>query len=82
MEFWPNPLCRGLEAQMTPTAFQVHKSWAIPAALVLTATGLADGITAWFVTRPILWCTLIAASLPLTMFAFVAWPILRQGSRK
>ncbi len=66
---------------MNPTAFQVHKSWAIPAALVLVVTGLADCAVAWFAQRPILWCTLIASTLPLTLFIFVALPLLRQESR-
>ena len=67
---------------MKPTAFQVHKSWLIPAALVLVVTGLADGLTAWFVPHPIRWCTLIASSLPLSLVFLVAFPILRQERRK
>jgi hypothetical protein len=67
---------------MKPTAWQVHKSWFIPAALVLIITCLADGLVAQFVQRPVLWCTLIAASLPLSMFLFVVLPILRQEARK
>jgi hypothetical protein len=63
---------------MKPTAFQVHKFWVIRATLVLTLTALADGLTAWFVPRPILWCTLIASTLPLSMFLFVALPLLRH----
>jgi hypothetical protein len=70
-----------LGAGMKPTAFQVHKSWLMRAALVLVATVLADGLTAWFVPRPILWCTLIASSLPISMVVFVALPILRQDRR-
>lgn len=66
---------------MKPTAFQVHKSWVIRAALVLLATGLAEGAVAWFAQRPRLWATLIASSLPLAMFVFVAIPILRQESQ-
>jgi hypothetical protein len=67
---------------MNPTAFQVHKSWLIPTALVLVLTGLADGLTAWFVARPILWCALIGASLPLSLLVFVAMPMLRRERRK
>jgi hypothetical protein len=67
---------------MKLTAFQVHKSWLIRAALVLVITGLADGATAWFVQRPFFWCTLIASSLPVSMIVFVVIPILRQESRK
>ena len=71
-----------LEAGMKLTAFQVHQSWLIRAALVLMVTVLADGLTAWFVSRPILWCTLIACSLPISMVVFVVIPILRQEKRK
>jgi hypothetical protein len=67
-----------LEAGMKLRALQIHKPWLIRAALVLLVTVLADGLTAWFVSRPLLWCTLIASSLPISMVAFVAIPILRQ----
>jgi len=67
---------------MKLTAFHVHQSWLVRAALVLVVTGVADGLTAWFVPRPILWCTLIASSLPLSMVVFVAIPIIRHESRK
>ena len=63
-------------------AFQVHKSWLTRTALLLVVTALAVSATAWFVQRPILWCTLIASSLPLTLFVFVVMPTLRQESRK
>jgi hypothetical protein len=63
-------------------AFQVHKGWFIRAALILIVTVLAVGTTAYFVERPILWCSLVASSLPLTMFVFVALPLLRQESRR
>ena len=71
-----------LEARITLTAFQVHKSWLIRAALVLVVTGLADGAVVWFVQRPILWATVIGGSLPLSMCVFVAIPILREEGRK
>jgi len=67
---------------MKRTAFQVHKSWVTRAALVLVVTVFADGLTAWFVPRPILWCTLIASTLPITMTVFVTIPLLRQERRK
>jgi hypothetical protein len=67
---------------MTRTAWQVHRSWFIRAALVLVITCLAEGATAWFVQRPILWVALIAGTLPLSMMFFVAMPVLRQESRK
>jgi len=64
------------------TAWHVHKSWFIAAALVLLVTGLADAVAACVAQRPIFWCTLIGSSLPLTMFLFVVIPLLRQESRK
>jgi hypothetical protein len=64
------------------TAFQIHKSWFIRAALVLVITGLADGLVVWFAQRPILWATLIASSLPISMILFVALPVLREEKRK
>jgi hypothetical protein len=67
---------------MKLTAFQVHKSWLIRVVLVLLATALADGAVVWFAQRPILWAVLIPGSLPLSMFAFVAIPILHEEKRK
>jgi hypothetical protein len=67
---------------MTPTAFQVHKSWLLRAALVLVVTALADGLTAWFAPRPILWCVSIASTLPISILVFVAMPILLEEKRK
>jgi hypothetical protein len=67
---------------MDPTAFQVHKWWFTRAAVVLVITVLAVGATAYLIERPILWCTLIGSSLPLTMCVFVAWPLLHRESHK
>jgi len=67
---------------MMLVALQVHKSWLIPAVMVLVVTAMADGLTAWFVPRPILWCTLIASSLPISMVVFVIIPILRRERQK
>jgi len=67
---------------MKLTAFPVRKSWAIRAALVLVATVLADGAVVWFAQKPILSATLIASSLPVSMFVFVVIPMLRQEMRK
>jgi hypothetical protein len=67
---------------MKLTAFQTHKSWLIRAVLVLMVTGLAELGVVWLVPRPILWVTLIAGSLPLTMFFFVAFPVLREESQE
>lgn len=67
---------------MELTAFQVHKGWVIKAALVLVVTGLAEAVTGCFAQRPILWCTLIASTLPLSMIVFVLFPLLRQETNK
>jgi hypothetical protein len=67
---------------MKLTAFQVHKSWFIRATLVLVVTVLADGAVVWFAQRPMPWVALIGGSLPLSMYLFVAVPILRKEGRK
>jgi len=64
------------------SAFRVHKSWLIRAALVLVVTVLADGVVVQFAQRLLLWAVLIPGSLPLSMFVFVANPILREERRK
>jgi hypothetical protein len=71
-----------LEASMTLTPLQVHKSWLIRAALVLLITALADGTAVWFAQRPLLWASLIGSSLPLSMILFVALPVLREERLK
>jgi hypothetical protein len=71
-----------LKARKKLTAFQVHKSWLIRALLVLVATGLADCAVVLFAQRPTLWAALIGSSLPLSIYVFVAIPILRQEGRK
>jgi hypothetical protein len=67
---------------MKLTALRVHRSWLIRAALVLVVTCLADCAVAWFAQRPLPWATLIGGSLPLSMYVFVAIPILREERRK
>jgi len=67
-----------LELEMSPNAFEVHRSWFIPAALILCITGALDAIVAWLVPNPFPWLGLISGSLPLTMFFFVAWPLIRK----
>jgi hypothetical protein len=64
---------------MRLTAFQVHKSWLIPAALVLVITALAAAAVGWFAAKPFPWVVLIAGSLPLSLFFFVARPVLKQS---
>jgi hypothetical protein len=64
------------------SSWQVHKSWVIRAALVLAVTGLADAAVGCLAPRPILWCTLIASSLPISMIVFVVLPMLRQEAKK
>ena len=67
---------------MELTAFQVHKSWLIPAMLVLVITVLADGAVGWFAAKPFPWVVLIPGTLPLSMFIFVAIPLLKQAERE
>jgi len=70
-----------LEIPMKLTAFQVHKAWLIPAALVLTITCALDAIVAWLVPKPFQWLGLISGSLPLTMWVFVRLPVLRRETQ-
>ena len=66
---------------MKLTAFQVHKSWLIPAILVLAVTCLIDAFVGSFATRPLPWIVLIPGSLPLSMYIFVGRPLLRKETR-
>jgi hypothetical protein len=67
---------------MDMTAFRVHRSWLIPAVLVLLVTVVVDGVVVWFAQRPLLGATLIPGTLPLSMWFFVARPLLREEQRK
>ena len=67
---------------MKLNAFQVHRFWLIRAGLALLITVLADGIIPSFVAKPIPWVVLISESLPLTMYFFVAVPVLKQAERE
>ena len=69
------------KARMKLSAVRVHKSWLIPAVQVLLVTVVVDGVVVGFVQRPLLWATLIPGSLPLSMWFFVALPILRKTKR-
>jgi|HubBroStandDraft_1064217.scaffolds.fasta_scaffold70159_2 hypothetical protein len=66
---------------MSSKAYQLHKHWFERAVLVLLVTGLADCAAA-FAPRPLLWCSLIAGTLPLTLIFFVAFPLMREQSPK
>jgi len=62
---------------MKPTAFQVHKSWLMPAVLILGITGAIEAIVGWLAPNPFPWVVLIPSSLPLTMLIFVGRPLFR-----
>jgi len=66
---------------MKLTSFQVHKSWFIPAVLVLSITVALDAIVAWRVPNPFPWLGLISGSLPLSMWVFVGWPLLKRETQ-
>jgi hypothetical protein len=66
---------------MSSVAYQVHKHWFLRAVLVLLVTGLA-ACAAAFAPRPLLWCSLIAGTLPLTLIFFVAFPAMREQGAK
>jgi hypothetical protein len=63
---------------MKLTATQAHKSWLLPAILVLVVTCSIYAIVAWFAVKPFPWIGLIPGSLPLSMFIFVATPLLKK----
>jgi hypothetical protein len=67
---------------MKQSALQVHRSWFVPATLVLVLTGLADCVAVWFAQRPLPWAVAIASTLPMSLFFFVALPVLRQENGK
>jgi hypothetical protein len=67
---------------MNPTTFQVHGSWLLRAALVLVATGLATAAVVWFAQRPLPWAALIPGTLPLSLYIFVAMPLLKQEKQE
>jgi hypothetical protein len=69
-------------AQMKLIAFQVHRSWLVPAVLVLLVTVVVDGVVVCCAQRPPLWAALIPGTLPLSMWFFVALPLLREEKRK
>ena len=66
---------------MKLTAFHVHKSWLMPAILVLAVTCLSYAIVGCFAVKPFPWIVLIPGSLPLSMYTFVGRPLLRKETR-
>jgi hypothetical protein len=69
------------ETAMKSTAFEVHKHWLLPTMVILVVTGLVYGIVGWFVQKPFPWIVLIPASLPLSLYFFVARPLNRRETR-
>jgi hypothetical protein len=63
---------------MKLSAFQVHKSWLMPAVLVLIVTCLIYGFVGSIATKPFPWILLIPGSLPLSMYFFVSRPLLKK----
>jgi hypothetical protein len=66
---------------MKLTGFDAHKSWLMPAILVLAVTCLVYAIVGCFATRPLPWIVLIPGSLPLSMYIFVGRPLLKKETR-
>ena len=64
---------------MKTSAIQAHKWWLTRTALVLVITCLIDAIVGWFAAKPFPWVVLIPSTLPLSMFFFVAMPLLKQA---
>ena len=67
---------------MKAPAKQVHKWWLMRTALVLVATCLIDATVGWYAAKPFPWVVLIPGSLPLSMYFFVAIPLLKQAERE
>lgn len=63
---------------MKLAAFRVHKSWLLPASLVLAVTCLVYAIIGYFATKPLPWIVLIPGSLPLSLYIFVGRPLLKK----
>jgi hypothetical protein len=63
---------------MKPNVIQVHRSWLLPALLVLVITCLIYGFVGSIATKPFPWILLIPGSLPLSMYFFVSRPLLNK----
>jgi hypothetical protein len=62
-------------------SIQVHKSWLIPTLLILVVTGLIYGILGSVVGKPLPWLAFIPGSLPLSLYFFVARPLIRKDTQ-
>jgi hypothetical protein len=67
---------------MSSSVWQVHKVWVMRTVLVLLATVLAEVAVVWSLQQPIRWVGLVAGTLPLTLFFFVALPLIRSEGGK
>lgn len=65
---------------MSSSVWRVHRFWVIRAALVLLVTALAEVVVVWSMPQPIRWVAWVAGTLPLTMFFFVAFPLIRRDA--
>jgi hypothetical protein len=63
-------------------AWHTHKGWLTRAAAVIVLTGLTEALTVYFVPHPLRYLAWISGSLPLTMFLFVAWPLIKAHDQK
>jgi hypothetical protein len=64
------------------TAWDVHKGWMKRAGLVLVATVFAEVVIVLVAEHPIRWVGWVAGTLPLSMYWFVALPLIRRDSYK
>jgi hypothetical protein len=67
---------------VSSSVWQMHRSWALRAMLVLAATALLEAAVVWLAPRPVLWAALVAGTLPLTLVFFVAFPLIRRAGGK
>ena len=67
---------------MNASVWQVHRSWVLPTMLVLVLTALAEVAIVWVLAQPARWVALIAGTLPVTLYFFVALPLIRKEGAK
>ncbi len=62
-------------------AWHVHKGWLMRTALLLLITCSIDAVVGGLAAKPFSWVVLIPGTLPLSMFFFVARPLLKREER-
>jgi len=63
---------------MNASVWQVHSFWVLRTALILVITALAEAALVFALPQPARWVALIAGTLPVTLYFFVALPLIRK----